>query len=118
MISGVDFVTIASTDLARSIAFYEETLGLERRGAWGQIGMEFQAGNLTVAVMDSVKFGMEATPNNHPIAFHVDDFEGAKATLAERGVEFVSDTIDSGVCHQAIFEDPDGNVLGLHHRYA
>jgi hypothetical protein len=26
--------------------------------------------------------------------------------------------IDSGVCHQAIFEDPDGNVLDLHHRYA
>lgn len=26
--------------------------------------------------------------------------------------------IDSGVCHQAIFEDPDGNILDLHHRYA
>jgi hypothetical protein len=26
--------------------------------------------------------------------------------------------VDSGVCHQAIFEDPDGNVLDLHHRYA
>ena len=28
------------------------------------------------------------------------------------------DTIDSGVCHQAIFRDPDGNTLDLHHRYA
>jgi catechol 2,3-dioxygenase-like lactoylglutathione lyase family enzyme len=26
--------------------------------------------------------------------------------------------IDSGVCHQAIFLDPAGNSLGLHHRYA
>jgi len=26
--------------------------------------------------------------------------------------------IDSGVCHWAIFEDPDGNMLILHHRYA
>ena len=26
--------------------------------------------------------------------------------------------MDSGVCHWAIFEDPDGNVLDLHHRYA
>ena len=118
MISGVDFVTIASTDLPRSVAFYEDTLGLERRGAWGSQAVEFQAGNLTVAVMDSKTFGMDPTPNNHPIAFHVDDFEGAKATLAERGVAFVSDTIDSGVCHQAMFQDPDGNVLGLHHRYA
>jgi len=26
--------------------------------------------------------------------------------------------MDSGVCHQAIFTDPDGNPLILHHRYA
>jgi hypothetical protein len=32
-------------------------------------------------------------------------------------VTFRGDTIDSGVCHQAIFEDPDGNVLDIHHRY-
>ena len=34
------------------------------------------------------------------------------------GVEFLADTIDSGVCHMAHFEDPDGNALMLHHRYA
>jgi len=33
-------------------------------------------------------------------------------------VIFTSDTIDSGVCHMAAFEDPDGNVLMIHHRYA
>jgi hypothetical protein len=26
--------------------------------------------------------------------------------------------LDSGVCHQAFFADPDGNPLALHHRYA
>ena len=118
MISGVDFVTIASTDLARSVAFYEETLGLPRRAEWGDMGVEFQAGNLTLAVMDSARFGMEVTPNNHPLAFHVDDFDGARQELAARGVEFVSDVIDSGVCHQILFRDPDGNTLELHHRYA
>ena len=34
-----------------------------------------------------------------------------------RGVEFLH-AFDSGVCHQAVFKDPDGNVLILHHRYA
>jgi hypothetical protein len=41
------------------------------------------------------------------------------------GVDFVvvptrdlERAVDSGVCHQAIFEDPDGNFLDLHHRYA
>jgi len=33
-------------------------------------------------------------------------------------VIFTSDTIDSGVCHMAAFEDTDGNVLMIHHRYA
>jgi hypothetical protein len=33
-------------------------------------------------------------------------------------VKFVADTIDSGVCHMAIFSDPDGNTLMFHHRYA
>jgi hypothetical protein len=33
-------------------------------------------------------------------------------------VSFTGEIIDSGVCHQAIFEDPDGNTLDLHHRYA
>jgi predicted lactoylglutathione lyase len=26
--------------------------------------------------------------------------------------------IDSGVCYQAFFQDPDGNALAIHHRYA
>lgn len=29
-----------------------------------------------------------------------------------------STSIVTGVCHQAFFEDPDGNALDLHHRYA
>lgn len=32
--------------------------------------------------------GMEFRANNHPIEFHVDDFEAAHAQLRERGVEF------------------------------
>ena len=31
---------------------------------------------------------------------------------------FIGDIIDSGVCFQAFFADPDGNPLILHHRYA
>jgi hypothetical protein len=42
----------------------------------------------------------------------------ARTLLEAAGVEFVTNTFDSGVCHQAIFADPDGNPLALHHRYA
>ena len=62
--------------------------------------------------MQSDAFGIEFRANNHPIEFHVDDFEAAHAELESRGVEFKGETIDSGVCLQAFFEDPDGNVAG------
>jgi catechol 2,3-dioxygenase-like lactoylglutathione lyase family enzyme len=61
---------------------------------------------------------LEPRTNNHPIALHVDDFEAARDELESRGVEFRGETLDSGVCFQAFFQDPDGNVLGIHHRYA
>jgi len=80
--------------------------------------VEFETGNLTVAVMQSDGFGIEHKTNNHPIEFHVDDFEGAYQELEKRGVEFRGETIDSGVCLQAFFQDPDGNALAIHHRYA
>ena len=55
------------------------------------------------------------SPN--PVAFHVDDVEAARSTLESRGVSFNGDTFDTGVCHMAFFQDPDGNALMLHHRY-
>jgi catechol 2,3-dioxygenase-like lactoylglutathione lyase family enzyme len=81
-------------------------------------GVEFETGNLTVAVMQSDAFGIEFQPTKHPLEFHVDDFEAAKAELESRGVEFQGDTLDSGVCNQAFFLDPDGNLLAIHNRYA
>jgi len=77
-----------------------------------------ETGNLTIAVMQSDAFGLEFQANNHPIELHVDDFDAARAELESRGVEFEGDTLDSGVCFQAFFADPDGNALAIHHRYA
>jgi catechol 2,3-dioxygenase-like lactoylglutathione lyase family enzyme len=119
MITGTDFITIATRDINRARPFYEDVLGLPFRKQWGQMpAVEFDTGNLTIAVMQSDAFGMEFQANSSPIALHVDDFAAAKAELESRGVEFMGDTIDSGVCHQAFFRDPDGNVVGIHHRYA
>jgi predicted enzyme related to lactoylglutathione lyase len=81
-------------------------------------GGEFETGNLTLQVMDAAAIGREFEPSSHPIALHVDDVEEARAELESAGVRFLAETIDSGVCHMAIFNDPDGNLLMLHHRYA
>ena len=68
--------------------------------------------------MQADAFGLDFRPHAFPVDFHVDDFEAAKAELESKGVEFKGETIDSGVCFQAFFDDPDGNTLAIHHRYA
>jgi catechol 2,3-dioxygenase-like lactoylglutathione lyase family enzyme len=119
LVTGVDFITVATKDFDAAVDFYGTVLGLEESKRWGQMpAVEFETGNLTIAVMQSDAFGVEFRANNHPIEFRVEDFEAARAELESRGVTFKGDTIDSGVCYQAHFEDPDGNTLAIHHRYA
>ncbi len=118
-ITGVDFVAIPVRDYERAKEFYGETLGLPFGKQWGNLPAgEFETGNLTIALMQADAFGFEFKPHTAPIAFQVDDVPEVRKQLESRGVEFTRETIDSGVCHQAIFEDPDGNVLDIHHRYA
>ena len=123
LVTGVDFVSIPTSDLAASMDFYGEVLGLERSSVWQRpghepVGAEFETGSLTLALLASASLGLEVHVNNHPIALRVDDVGAARSELESRGITFKADTLDSGVCHQAFFEDPDGNALALHHRYA
>jgi catechol 2,3-dioxygenase-like lactoylglutathione lyase family enzyme len=118
-ITGVDFVAVPAQDFEASEHFYRDVLGLPFVKRWGDMpGAEFQAGNLTLAIMDPTAFGQEFRPHGLPIALQVDDVAAAREHLEAQGVQFVGETIDSGVCHQAIFLDPAGNSLDLHHRYA
>jgi catechol 2,3-dioxygenase-like lactoylglutathione lyase family enzyme len=118
-ITGTDFIMLPTRDFEEAQRFYGEVLGLERSKQWGDMpGREFETGSLTIAVVETEKFGMEFAPNPNPVALHVDDVPGARAELEAKGVEFSADTIDSGVCLMAPFRDPDGNGLMLHGRYA
>jgi predicted enzyme related to lactoylglutathione lyase len=118
-ITGVDFVALPTDDIDASRHFYGTVLGLPFVKQWGEMpGIEFQAGNLTVALMDPTAFGQTFHPHGVPLEFAVDDVAAARAGLEAEGVTFLGDTIDSGVCHQALFRDPAGNTLALHHRYA
>jgi predicted enzyme related to lactoylglutathione lyase len=118
-ITGVDFATVFVKDYPAAVEFYGQTLGLEHSADYGKIpGGEFETGNLTLQVLDAASIGQEFQPNTHPIAFHVEDVEATRAELESKGVGFLADTMDSGVCHMVPFTDPDGNVLMIHHRYA
>lgn len=120
---GVDFVLVSVADLERARAFYADVLGMTPSSVWGSserptIGAEFENGTVTIALFDTAMTGREHTPGSGAIALHVDDVAAARKRLEARGVEFIGDTIDSGVCLQAIFPDSEGNTLILHNRYA
>ena len=115
-VTGVDFVAVPSTDWKRSQDFYVETLGL-RADATSQ--GEFWIGETCFGVYEPAQFGMEFAPQRTAhLAMHVEDMAAARAEFESRGVEFLGETMDTGVCHMAFFADPDGNALMLHHRYA
>jgi catechol 2,3-dioxygenase-like lactoylglutathione lyase family enzyme len=123
LVTGTDFICVPVKDFEESRRFYAEILGLEPSSVWqrpGQdpVGAEFETGSLTIAILNSALLGTDPTPHGSPIALRVDDVAAARTELESRGVEFKGEIIDSGVCHQTFFEDPAGNALGLHHRYA
>jgi predicted enzyme related to lactoylglutathione lyase len=118
-VEGADFLAVFVTDFPRAAEFYGGTLGLEQSKAYERIpGGEFETGNLTLQILDAAAIGREFTPSTSPVALRVADVEAARAELEAAGVEFLGETMDSGVCLQAPFKDPDGNVLILHRRYA
>jgi predicted enzyme related to lactoylglutathione lyase len=118
-VRAVDFVSMATRDLAAAASFYGETLGLPRSVYMPERNYaEFETGNLTLSVYNPEKMGMEHKVNPNPVALHVDDVADVRTALEARGVQFYGDTLDTGVCHMALFADPDGNALMLHHRYA
>lgn len=114
-----DFATVITQDKERSLRFYGETLGLRRNDKAHPDWPEFETGNLTLSIVHYEQIGRsEFTPNTAPIALRVGDVHEARTELEQAGVEFLSETYDSEVCHLAVFSDPDGNRLMLHRRYA
>jgi catechol 2,3-dioxygenase-like lactoylglutathione lyase family enzyme len=115
-VTKLDFVGIPSRDADRSAQFYGDVLGL-RRDEHSQY--EFWAGATCLGIWEPEKLGMPFEPqHNGHLALQVEDVAAARAELEVKGVEFTADTFDTGVCHMALFRDPDGNDLMLHRRHA
>jgi catechol 2,3-dioxygenase-like lactoylglutathione lyase family enzyme len=114
----VDYIRIPVTDMEKANRFYGEVLGLERNPHLSHDDwVEYEAGNVTLAVMTPRSHNYEFTPlPPGTIALRVPDVAEARANLEAAGVE-VNEMWDSGVCHGAEFRDPDGNAILLHRRY-
>ncbi len=115
-VTALDFLGIPTQDADRARTFYREVLGLRPDD---RAEYESWAGDTCFAHWEPERQGMPfIAQKGNPIPLRVDDVHAAKAALEEKGVVFKGDVFDTGVCHMAMFEDPDGNDLMLHRRYA
>ena len=72
-----------------------------------------------LAFGEPAKVGMDfVAQTGNPLPLRVEEVHAARAQLESKGATFFGETFDTGVCHMAIFADPDGNHLMLHRRYA
>jgi predicted enzyme related to lactoylglutathione lyase len=115
----VDYVRVPVTDIEQAKHFYGELLGLPLNpNSPADDWLEFEAGNVTLAVMTPHTHDYEFTPlPPSTIALRVADVAAAKAKLEAAGLE-VAEMWDSGLCKGAGVNDPAGNRILLHRRYA
>jgi predicted enzyme related to lactoylglutathione lyase len=119
IVERVDYIRVPVTDMAQANRFYGEVLGLKRNpNSPAEDWVEYEAGNVTLAVMTPQTHDYEFAPlPPATIALRVTDVAEAKAKLEAAGVQ-VNEMWDSGVCHGAGCSDPAGNRILLHRRYA
>jgi catechol 2,3-dioxygenase-like lactoylglutathione lyase family enzyme len=96
----VDYIRIPATDMEKANHFYGEVLGLARNpNSPGDDWVEYETGNVTLAVMTPYTHDYEFTPlPPGTIALRVPDVAEAKAKLEAAGVQ-VHEMWDSSVCH-------------------
>jgi catechol 2,3-dioxygenase-like lactoylglutathione lyase family enzyme len=111
----VDFISIPTRDLARALAWYRDMLGLPESAVSEG---ELEAPNITLSFWEPERDDAPFVANEAGFAVRVADVAVARTELEAKGVEFIGETWDSGVCHFAAFRDPDGNTVILHRRYA
>ena len=113
-IEQVDFVSVATRDVARAIAWYHDVLGLPKSEySEGEV----ETPNVTLGFWNPEADGEPFQPNTAGLALRVADVQSAVEEVRAGGAEVIG-VEDTGVCHMGFVKDPDGNVLILHRRYA
>lgn len=113
--TGLPFFVYPVTDMPRARAFYTGVLGLKETANWDNQWIEYDIGGGTLAISG---FMPDATPGRAgAAALESDDFDAVVAELKSRGVTFVLEPTDTGVCHFARFLDSEGNHLVLHRKH-
>ena len=120
-VRGIDFVGIPVSDMDAAKAFYGETLGLPAGAVFSEDWVEFDAGNVTLALIKSdaeaIAQRVAVTPFAQiGFALAVPDVGQALEELKAKGVPIAMDRNEYPPCIIALVQDPSGNHVWLHQR--
>jgi catechol 2,3-dioxygenase-like lactoylglutathione lyase family enzyme len=119
-VEGIDHIALAVRDVERSVAWYREVLGLERRheDVWGNCPAVVGAGTTSIALFPVDGAEPKPSPGSdvlamRHLAFRTDreNFELARRDLSERGIPLHLE--HHGISESIYFQDPDGHELEI-----
>ncbi|PSL38282.1 putative enzyme related to lactoylglutathione lyase [Labedella gwakjiensis] len=119
-VTGPDFISLQTSDLDASQAFYEKYLGLVRSPAGPPHAVVFTTTPIAFALRDIVP-GTDIASTPQPgigaaIWLHATDVQAIHDALAADGHTIVSEPIDGPFGRTFTFADPDGYHVTLHDR--
>ena len=113
-LSQIGVVMLVVADLAKSLAFYRDTLGL---AVAGEVPGEFaflNAGSVTLGLHQAAAGQSSQGPGTTEVVFSVADVTAAFEALKGRGVQFTHEPrVATGPMWVANFNDPDGHRLSV-----
>jgi len=110
---GIGIVMLGVRELARSLAFYRDALGLPLTFASDEFAF-LKAGAVTLGLRRAADLTETNDERRMELVFAVEDVDRAYERLRERGVAFrVMPRVVTGDQLAADFRDPDGHVLSI-----
>jgi len=120
----LDHFNIRTRNLAKTVHFYEDILGLEKGarpnfafpGAW-----MYSEGKAVVHLVDISKTDEAQKPDSgvvHHVAFVSQNFAGMKKRLQSKGMEFDARQVPGGELWQIFVNDPNGVTIELNYEAA
>lgn len=120
----LDHFNIRTRNLADTIRFYEDILGLQNGerpnfnfpGAW-----MYSEGRAVVHLVDISPIAEAQKPDSgvvHHVAFVSHDFKGMKQRLAAKGVWYDTREVPGGALWQIFVRDPNGVMIELNYEMA
>ena len=120
----LDHFNIRTRDLAATVNFYENIMGLEKGprpnfafpGAW-----MYSEGKAVVHIVDISKTDEPQKPDSgvvHHVAFVSRGFDGMKQRLSSKGMPFDARQVPGGELWQIFVNDPNGVMIELNYEAA